>query len=200
MDLDKKTALYMATFVAAVFVLALKFMQPVTINVIFGGNGPVAAAIPGVYTLADCVVLSIAAFLLGITAVSLFLIYTKSPGDSTVIPQPASGSLQEIQLGVQDPCHDPISEAFPENTQDEGSSHLLNLLKGNERNVMEALMKYGEMNQADLSARTGIPKSTLSRTLQNLEDRKLIFRYDNGMSKMVKLEIHWNDLINNNHH
>jgi len=200
MDLDKKTALYMATFVAAVFVLALKFMQPVTINVIFGGNGPVAAAIPGVYTLADCVVLSIAAFLLGITAVSLFLIYTKSPGDSTVIPQPASGSLQEIQLGVQNPCHDPISEAFPENTQDEGSSHLLNLLKGNERNVMEALMKYGEMNQADLSARTGIPKSTLSRTLQNLEDRKLIFRYDNGMSKMVKLEIHWNDLINNNHH
>ncbi|MDD1686282.1 helix-turn-helix domain-containing protein [Methanoregula sp.] len=200
MDLDKKTALYMATFVAAVFVLALKFLQPVTINVIFGGNGPVAAAIPGVYTLADCVVLSIAAFLLGITAVSLFLTYTKSPGGGTVIAQPASGSLQEIQLGVQDPCHDPISEACPENTLDEGSSHLLNLLKGNERNVMEALMKYGEMNQADLSTRTGIPKSTLSRTLQNLEDRKLIFRYDNGMSKMVKLEIHWNDLINNNHH
>jgi uncharacterized membrane protein len=46
------------------------------------------------------------------------------------------------------------------------------------------------MNQADLSARTGIPKSTLSRTLQNLEERKLVFRYDNGMSKMVKLEIH----------
>jgi uncharacterized membrane protein len=77
---------------------------------------------------------------------------------------------------------------------------VLNLLKGNERSVMEALMNHGEMNQADLSARTGIPKSTLSRTLQNLEDRKLIFRYDNGMSKMVKPEVHWNALSDNDHH
>jgi uncharacterized membrane protein len=59
---------------------------------------------------------------------------------------------------------------------------------------MEALIKYGEMNQADLSSRTGIPKSTLSRTLQNLEDRKLIHRYENGMSKMVKPEVDWNSL------
>jgi len=43
------------------------------------------------------------------------------------------------------------------------------------------------MNQAELAARIGIPKSTLSRTLQDLERRKLIIRYENGMSKMVKL-------------
>ena len=33
---------------------------------------------------------------------------------------------------------------------------LLKILKGNEKRVIEALMEYGEMNQADLSARTGI--------------------------------------------
>ena len=65
---------------------------------------------------------------------------------------------------------------------------LLRILKGNENRVIEALMEYGEMNQADLSARTGIPKSTLSRILRDLEDRGLVFRYDYGMSKMVKLD------------
>jgi len=53
--------------------------------------------------------------------------------------------------------------------------------------VVKELNDSGEMNQAELAARIGIPKSTLSRTLQDLERRKLIIRYDNGMSKMVKL-------------
>jgi len=51
------------------------------------------------------------------------------------------------------------NKAAPE----DDSSGLLKILKGNEKRVIEALMEYGEMNQADLSARTGIPKSTLSR-------------------------------------
>ncbi|MFZ2070756.1 MAG: MarR family transcriptional regulator, partial [Halobacteriota archaeon] len=75
------------------------------------------------------------------------------------------------------------SSAAPEDDR----AGLLKILKGSEKRVIEALMEYGEMNQADLSARTGIPKSTLSRILQDLEDRGLIFRYDYGMSKMVKL-------------
>jgi hypothetical protein len=200
MNLDKKTVLYMGVFVAAVFVLALTLLLPVTINVIFSGSGPVAAAIPGVYTLADSAIIAIAAFLLGVSSFFLFQRYARSPCDGAVIPLPAPGSLLEIQTGVQDPGHDPVSEAFQENTLTEGSGNLLNLLKGNERSVMEALMKYGEMNQADLSARAGIPKSTLSRTLQNLEERNLIFRYDNGMSKMVKPEIRWNGANDDNHH
>ena len=67
MNLDKKTVLYMGVFVAAVFVLALTLLRPATINVIFSGSGPVAAAIPGVYTLADCAIIAIAAFLLGVS-------------------------------------------------------------------------------------------------------------------------------------
>jgi DNA-binding HxlR family transcriptional regulator len=200
MNLDKKTALHMGVFVTAVFVLAVTLLRPVTINVIFSGNGSVATVIPGVYTLADCAVIAIAAFLLGVSTVFLFQRYASSPGDRALIPLPAPGSLPEIHHGVQDPGHDQISDSVMENALTEGSGNLLNLLKGNERSVMEALMKHGEMNQADLSARTGIPKSTLSRTLQNLEERNLIFRYDNGMSKMVKPEVHWNALSDNDHH
>ncbi len=78
----------------------------------------------------------------------------------------------------------------PETSKTEDDrAELLKILKGNEKRVIEALMEYGEMNQADMSARTGIPKSTLSRILQDLEDRSLVFRYDYGMSKMVKLVI-----------
>lgn len=46
---------------------------------------------------------------------------------------------------------------------------------------------FGELNQAELASRADIPKSTLSRILADLEKRGVIIRYENGMSKMVKL-------------
>ena len=64
---------------------------------------------------------------------------------------------------------------------------ILQILKGNEREVAKTLLELGELNQAELSARADIPKSTLSRTLADLEKRGLVVRYGNGMSKMVKL-------------
>jgi len=184
---DKKTVLVMGIFVAAVFILATTLLRPVTVNVLFEGSGPAAAAIPGVYTLADCVLLSVAAFLLGVTAIILIQSGLRVPLDRNMINP---GSDPEIASDTYPQLQNPIEETDPGHLTMDEPEAFLNLLKGNERLVAETLMKYGEMNQADLSARTGIPKSTLSRTLQNLEERKLIFRYDNGMSKMVKLEIH----------
>ena len=187
MNLDRKTALVMGVFVAAVFVLAVTFLQPVTVNVIFEGSEPATAVIPGVYTLLDCAIVSLAAFVLGITSIVLIQSGFHAPADRKMKnPEPDPQIFAKISQLPQNLIEGPDQETIP---SDEPVA-LLNLLKGNERIVAEALMKYGEMNQADLSARTGIPKSTLSRTLQNLEERKLIFRYDNGMSKMVKLEIH----------
>jgi len=185
MSLDKKTVLVVGIFAAAVFILAVTLLRPVTVNVMFEGSGPAAAAVPGVYRLADCVILSFAAFLLGITSLLLVQTGLRAPRD-TRTPDPAPELPAAVPRLPQNPAEDPIRQLPAPDEQ----ATLLNLLKGNERIVAEALMNYGEMNQADLSARTGIPKSTLSRTLQNLEERGLIFRSDNGMSKMVKLEIH----------
>ena len=64
---------------------------------------------------------------------------------------------------------------------------LLRSLKDNERRVVECLHEFGEMTQTELSARTGIPKSTLSRILQSLEERGIVERYSSGMSKTVRL-------------
>ncbi|WP_456369301.1 helix-turn-helix transcriptional regulator [Geoglobus sp.] len=66
-------------------------------------------------------------------------------------------------------------------------SILLRSLKDNERRVVECLHEFGEMTQVELSARTGIPKSTLSRILRSLEERGIVERYSNGMSKTVRL-------------
>jgi uncharacterized membrane protein len=60
-------------------------------------------------------------------------------------------------------------------------------IKGNEREITKMLLELGELNQAELASRADIPKSTLSRTLADLEKRGVIIRYENGMSKMVKL-------------
>jgi len=68
------------------------------------------------------------------------------------------------------------------NTED-----ILKVMKGNDRKVIELLVELGELNQAELASRADIPKSTLSRTLTDLKKRGVIIRYENGMSKMVKL-------------
>lgn len=94
----------------------------------------------------------------------------------------------ESALPVQDANTQAPETSKSSVAHEDDRKKLLKILKGNEKKVIEALMEYGEMNQADLSARTGIPKSTLSRILHDLEDRSLIFRYDYGMSKMVKLK------------
>ena len=75
----------------------------------------------------------------------------------------------------------------PEQKRENNIENILNILKGNEQSVIKELFDGGEMNQAELAARIGISKSTLSRTLYDLESRKLIIRYRNGVSKMVKL-------------
>ncbi|MDD5142185.1 MarR family transcriptional regulator [Methanoregula sp.] len=200
MHLNKKAAFAMGISTASAFLLALTFLRPLTINVVFNGGDPAVASIPGVYTLLDCVIIAVTAFLLGISMMVLYRIYSHSADDATIVSLQKGEPVPEI---LQSPDHSTLHQIAgpgPETVPEESPGIVLNLLKGNERSVMEALMNHGEMNQADLSARTGIPKSTLSRTLQNLENRRLIFRYDNGMSKMVKPEIHWKGTGSNNHH
>lgn len=64
---------------------------------------------------------------------------------------------------------------------------LLNALKGREKKIMKELLLLEKTNQAELSRKTGIPSSTLSRVLSDLEKRKLIVKYKEGMSNEVSL-------------
>ena len=189
MRIEGKTALAMVLFVVSVFMVMLKFMLPTTIQVLIEGQSIFVREMPNVYSVLDCIIIAIFSFLLGVSAFYLFITYSVMPEKEKVEHEAEPGEAgSEPALQVQDADAQALetSRAAPEDDR----AGLLKILKGNEKKVIEALMEYGEMNQADMSARTGIPKSTLSRILQDLEDRNLIFRYDYGMSKMVKLEVH----------
>jgi len=74
-----------------------------------------------------------------------------------------------------------------EQNEVDNARDILRLLKGNERKVVDVLLGAEALNQAELAAMAEINKSTLSRTLYDMEQRGMIVRYENGMSKMVKL-------------
>jgi len=185
MKIEGKTALAMVLFVVPVFMVMSKFMLPTTFQVFIEGQSIFIREIPNAYTVLDCIIIAIFSFLLGVSAFYLFITYSVMPKKARAEHEAEpDGAGSESALHVQD-----ADTEVPETNKaalEDDSSGLLKILKGNEKRVIEALMEYGEMNQADLSARTGIPKSTLSRLLQDLEDRSLIFRYEYGMSKMVK--------------
>jgi uncharacterized membrane protein len=186
MKIEGKTAFVMALFVVAVFMLASKFMLPTSIQVIIEGQSTYVKEIPNVYTALDCIIIAIASFMLGISAFYLLFAGFMMPEKEKIkqdAEQKEAGLEPALQVQDADTQVPETNKAAPEDDR----AGLLKILKGNEKRVIESLMEYGEMNQADLSARTGIPKSTLSRLLQDLEDRSLIFRYEYGMGKMVKL-------------
>jgi len=188
MKVEEKTTLVMALFAGAVLMLlALKFMLPTEIRVIIEGQSTYVQVVPSVYTTLNCVIIAIFSFLLGANAFYLLLVgfrISESERMEEETKTGEAGSKSALQVQNADTQVPETSETAPEADR----TGLLKILKGNEKRVIEALMEYGEMNQADLSARTGIPKSTLSIILRDLEDRGLVFRYDYGMSKMVKLD------------
>ncbi len=192
MKIEGKTAFVMVLFVVAVFMLASKFMLPTSIQVIIEGQSTYVKEISNVYTVLDCVIIAIASFMLGVSAFYLLLVGFQMPEREKIehkAEQKEAGSESALQVQDADAQVPETSKSSAGAAPEDDRTGLLKILKGNEKKVIEALMEYGEMNQADLSARTGIPKSTLSRILQDLEDRSLVFRYDYGMSKMVKLGV-----------
>jgi DNA-binding transcriptional ArsR family regulator len=168
MNSDKKMSIAMILIVISVFILFSKLIVPTPVQVIIQGDSAFIKQIPNVYTLADVIIITVFATLLGISATYLLGRESEAVPDMPVTE--TIGSDGEL--------------ATPKEYQIE---NIMSILKGNEPKVITELLDSGEMNQAELAARIGIPKSTLSRTLQDLERRKLIIRYENGMSKMVKL-------------
>jgi hypothetical protein len=188
MKIEGKTALAMVLFVISVFMVMSKFMLPITFQVFIEEQSTYVQEIPNVYTVLDCITIAIFSFLFGVSAFYLLFVGFRIPEKERIergAEPDEAGSKSTLPVRDAD-TQVPETSKLSTAPEDNGAE-LLKILKGNEKRVIEALMKYGEMNQADLSARTGIPKSTLSRILHDLEDRSLIFRYDYGMSKMMKL-------------
>ncbi len=143
MKIEGKTALAMVLFVVAVFMLASKFMLPSSVQVIIEGQSTYMKEIPNVYTVSDCVIIAIGAFLLGVCAFYLLLIGFKMPEKEQVKREVEPGEAgSESALQVQD-AHVPNANV---QAPEDGRAELLKILKGNEKKVIEVLIEYGEMN------------------------------------------------------
>ncbi|MFZ2070749.1 MAG: hypothetical protein WAV32_03945, partial [Halobacteriota archaeon] len=79
MKIEGKAALAMVLFVVAVFMLASKFMMPSSVQVIIEGQSTYMKEIPDVYTVSDCVIIAIGAFLLGVCAFYLLFLGFRMP-------------------------------------------------------------------------------------------------------------------------
>lgn len=64
---------------------------------------------------------------------------------------------------------------------------ILRTFHENERKVIETLIEKDNLTQSKLCSRTDIPKSTMSRILQGLEQKGVVRRTKHGMSKRVAL-------------
>ncbi|MGP8328826.1 MAG: helix-turn-helix transcriptional regulator [Methanosarcinaceae archaeon] len=176
MTIQGKQILMAVSFIASIFVLGIKLVTPTPINIFVEGSDVVASHIPGFYTLTDMLIVTFFACLLGISAISLLFFDSKNtPDDNLNDALSNNTSLVAGATGISVAASKVNAKIF------------LKVLKGNEYNIMKILLEHSEINQAELATITNTPKSTLSRILAGFEKRGVIIRYENGMSKMVKL-------------
>ncbi|MBZ0174671.1 MAG: winged helix-turn-helix transcriptional regulator [Candidatus Methanoperedens sp.] len=179
MDIHGKTAFMAALFIASIFMIGIKMITPTPINIFMEGSDVIASQIPGFYTRADMFITAFFACLLGISTMYL-LFFDSKAALSKNLEHILTDNVHLAKLPQVESPDESVTAKY--NTED-----ILKVMKGNDRKVIELLVEFGELNQAELASRADIPKSTLSRTLLDLERRGVIIRYENGMSKMVKL-------------
>lgn len=168
-------AFCMALFTISAFILVIKVLVPTTVQIFVYGDVITLKQVPNNYMLFDITIVAIFSCILGISGSYLLFSENKSINEYgvTIQAHEASGDISSKE-------ETPI--ASKTNTE-----VLLEVMKGNEPKIMKILLERGELNQTELAVRADVPKSTLSRTLSDLEKRGLIIRYENGMSKMIKL-------------
>ncbi|MFX0204759.1 MAG: helix-turn-helix transcriptional regulator, partial [Candidatus Hodarchaeota archaeon] len=101
-------------------------------------------------------------------------------------PSQQTPSHDPSQNVVLEPQHSaPISEQ-PKATWDKVEEKWQNFLSPNEINVLK-LLYGGSKNQQTIADELGLSKSTMSRLLARLEQKRLILRKKEGMSNIVTL-------------
>lgn len=150
-----------ALFIASVFIIGIKLLNPTLINIYVEGSDIVVTQIPGFFTFTDVIILVAASIVLGISGMYLlFFDSTGKPAGRSVLEERRK-KWKEISKG----------------------------LKENEQNIYKVIIDSdGIINQSELVEKTGLPKSNVSRALDLLESRGLIERKRRGMGNIVLLK------------
>ncbi len=181
---SKTVSIFMAVlFMASIFITGIELITPTPINIVVEGSDVVVSRMPGFYTLefytlADMVIVTVSALLLGISAIYLLFVDVK----------PALEKKSEHVSSVKNATNSSHDKKQIPGIMDQNKiEEILGVLKGSEPKIIKTLLDFGEMNQAELVVRTGIPRSSLSRILADLVRRGLVIRYGFGTSNMIKL-------------
>jgi len=153
-----------AAFVASVFVLATKVLNPTPIQIFVSGASTAVRQVPGYFTYADVVVIIISSLALAISGTYLVL---------SAPPLSAEKKLGELVLEERKRRWKEVSKT----------------LGGSERAVYEAVLNSnGIALQNEVVERTGLSKSNVTRALDLLESKGLAERKRRGMGNIVLLK------------
>lgn len=158
-----KTVFMAALFVASVFVLGIKLLNPTPIQIFVEGDNTAISQIPGFFTYSDVIIIVISSLVLATSG--LYLLFFDSVG----IEKPAG----RIVLEERKRRWGEISKT----------------LKDDERRIYRAIIDSdGIIEQSELTEKTGLSKSTVSRGLDLLESKGLVERRRRGMGNIILLK------------
>lgn len=158
-----RTVFMAALFVSSVFILGMKLLNPSPIQIFVEGSNTAISQIPGFFTFTDVVVLIISSSVLSVSG--MYLLFFDSVEDDN-IEKPAG----EIVLEERKKEWEEASKT----------------LKDDEQKIYKAIIDSdGIINQSELTEKTGLSKSNISRSLDLLESRGLVERRRRGMGNIV---------------
>mgnify|MGYP003884348277 CR=1 FL=1 len=156
-----KTAFMAALFVASVFVLGLKLLNPTPIQIVVEGQSASVTQLPGFFTLEDVIIILVASIVLGVSGT--YLLFFDSAGK-------------------------PVGELILEERK-ERWKEIVKTLKEDEQKVYRAIIEAdGIIEQSELPEKTGLSKASVSRALDLLESKGLVEKRRRGMGNIVLLK------------
>lgn len=150
-----------ALFVASVFVLGLKLLNPTPIQIVVEGQSASITQLPGFFTLEDVIIIVAASVILGVSGTYLLFF---------------------------DSAEKPVGELVLEERK-ERWKEIVKTLKEDEQKIYRAIIEAdGIIEQSELPEKTGLSKASVSRALDLLESKGLVERRRRGMGNIILLK------------
>jgi len=127
---SKTVSIFMAVlFIASIFITGIKLITPTPINIFVEGSDVVVSQMPGFYTLADMVIVTVSALLLGISAIYRLFVDVK----------PALEKKSEHVSAVEKASASNYERQIPDISRDK-IEEILGVLKGNEPKIKKKFL------------------------------------------------------------
>ncbi|MCK4555460.1 MAG: MarR family transcriptional regulator [Candidatus Aenigmarchaeota archaeon] len=156
-----RTVFMAVLFVASVFVLGIKLLNPTPVQIFIENENVAISQIPGFFTFMDVIILVVASIIFAVSGMYLLFF------DSVEKP------VGELVLGERKKKWE----------------HIMKTLKNDQQKIYNAIIgSDGLISQSELTEKTGLSKTTISRALDLLESRGLVEKRRRGMSNIILLK------------